>query len=245
MKHSHFPKLLFVALACAAGAAASAATPAATGSLNVVVGGVISPGSCTPASGAISFDMKKVGPASLKNAAETPLAPIVQPLSIKCDGDASVALSVAGTVKAATASDAALDHRGTGIRAEAQKGYIYDLVDAATSTARIGRYVFQFRNFRYTTAAASSAAAKALVVTSNDKTAWTNAADSAANAGQLKADGSSFVTFVDPAAPTVPIAASLFSGDIVVGAVIQPKSELKLNDELTFRGETTITLSYL
>lgn len=245
MKHSHTRKILFAVLACAGSAAASAQNAPAPSTLNVAVGGVISPGSCTPTSGAIAFDMKKINPASLKDKAETPLAPIVQPLSIKCDGDAAVALSVAGTVKAPTPSDAALDHKATGIQAEAKKGYIYDLVDAATSTTRIGRYVFQFRNFQYTTAAANGKQAKALVVTSSDRAAWANAADTAANAAQLKSDGTTYVTFADPATPTVPVSASLFNGDIVIGAVIQPKSELTINTDLTFRGETTITLSYL
>lgn len=189
--------------------------------------------------------MKKINPASLKEKAETPLAPIVQPLSIKCDGgDASVALSVAGTLKAPTASDTALDHKATGIQAEARRLHLR-LVDAATSTTRIGRYVFQFRNFQYTTAAATGTQAKALVVTSSDRAAWTNAADTAANAAQLKSDGTTYVTFSDPATPTVPVSASLFNGDIVIGAVIRPKSELTINTDLTFRGETTITLSYL
>lgn len=250
MKHFHSSKILFAALACAAGTTASAANPPAAASaptaLNVKVSGVISPGSCTPTSGAISFDMKKVSPASLKDDAETPLAPIVQPLSIKCDGgDAAVALSVAGTVKAAIISEDALNHKATGISAGAKKGYIYDLVDAATSATRIGRYVFQFRNFRYTAAAANGVAAAALVVTSPDRAAWTSAANTAANAAQLKSDGSSFVSFADPATPDVPVSASLFSGDIVIGAVIQPKSALTLNNDLAFRGETTITLSYL
>lgn len=247
MKHQHSSKILFAALACAAAATASTANaqPASPAALQVKVGGVITPGSCTPAADALAFDMKKVNPASLKEKAETPLAPIVQRLSITCQGDAGVALSVAGTARAATASEDALDHKGAGISAEAKKGYIYDLVDAATSNTRIGRYVFQFRNFSYTTAAANGTAAKAVVVSSSDKAAWTNAADTAANAAQLKSDGTSFVSFADPATPTVPVSASLFDGDIMIGAVIQPKSALTLNTDLTFRGETTITLSYL
>lgn len=250
MKHCYTRKLLFAALAFAGGATASAqnapAAAPAPSTLNVTVGGLISPGSCTPTSGAISFDMTKINPASLKDKTETPLAPIVQPLSIKCDGgDAAVALSVAGTVKAAKPSDTALDHKATGIQAEAKKGYIYDLVDVATSNTRIGRYLFQFRNFQYTAAAANSKPTKALVVTSSDRAAWANAADTAANAAQLKSDGTTYVTFADPATPTVPVSASLFNGDIVVGAVIQPKSELTINTDLAFRGETTITLSYL
>ncbi|MFY2995830.1 hypothetical protein ACOTH8_21145 [Achromobacter xylosoxidans] len=250
MKHFQIRKILFAVLACAGFATASAqnapAAAPAPSTLNVAVGGVISPGSCAPTSGAISFDMKKINPASLKEKVETPLAPIVQPLSIKCDGgDAAVALSVAGTVKAATPSDNALEHKATGIQAEAKKGYIYDLVDAATSTTRIGRYVFQFRNFQYTIGATNSKPAKALVVTSSDRAAWATAADTAANAAQLKSDGTTYVTFADLATPTVPVSASLFNGDIVIGAVIQPKSELTINNDLTFRGETTITLSYL
>ncbi len=250
MKHPHSSKILFAALACAAAATVSTAHAQATkaaapAALQVKVGGVITPGSCTPAADALSFDMKKLNPASLKDNAETPLAPIVQRLSIKCQGDAAVALSVAGTAKAATVSEDALDHKATGINAEAKKGYIYDLVDAATSNTRIGRYVFQFRNFSYTTAAANGTAAKAVVVSSNDKAAWTNAADTAANAAQLKSDGTSYVSFADPATPAVPVSASLFDGDIMIGAVILPKSALTLNTDLSFRGETTITLSYL
>jgi hypothetical protein len=53
------------------------------------------------------------------------------------------------------------------------------------------------------------------------------------------------VSFADPATPAVPVSASLFDGDIMIGAVIQPKSALTLNTDLSFRGETTITLSYL
>lgn len=248
MKQIQIRHLLFVMLACSGGAVASAQTaPAAAtpATLNVAVGGVISPGSCTPASSAIAFDLNKINPASLKDKAETPIAPIVQALSIKCDGDAAVALSVAGAAKAATPSEAALDHKATGIQAEAKKGYIYDLVDVATATKRIGRYAFQFRNFTYTTSADNAKPLKAGVVTSSDRASWTLAADTAANAAQLKSDGSTFVSFVDPGTPAVPVSAKEFNGSIVIGAAILPKSELTINDELKFRGETTITLSYL
>ncbi|CAB3892246.1 MAG: hypothetical protein ACWGIK_01205 [Achromobacter pulmonis] len=253
MNHLQSSKILLAALACAAGAvtsvdaSAAPSAPAGTAGLNVAVGGVITPGSCTPAAKSVAFDLKKINPASLKEKAETPLAPIVQPLSIKCDGgDAAVALSVTGALKAAKAYDESLDHKATGIRAASKKGYIYDLVDAATATNRIGRYVFQFRNFRYTTAAATDGkAVKALVASSEDRAAWSTAADTDENAAQLKSDGSNYVTFVDAATPTVPVRASLFDGDIVIGAVVSPKSELTLNDNLTFRGEATITLSYL
>ncbi|MFY4258920.1 hypothetical protein ACOTCG_15090 [Achromobacter xylosoxidans] len=252
MKQIQSRHLLFAILACAASAAASAqsstATPTAAATpstLNVAVGGVISPGSCTPASSAIAFDLNKINPTSLKDKAETPLAPIVQDLSIKCDGDTSVALSVAGTAKAAAPSDAAFDHKATGIQAEAKKGYIYDLVDVATTTKRIGRYVFQFRNFTYTTSADNAKALKATVVTSSDRASWTSVAETTANAAQLKSDGSTFVSFANPATPAVPVSAKEFDGSIVIGAAIVPKSELTINDELKFRGETTITLSYL
>ena len=162
MNHLQSSKILLAALACAAGAVASVdasaapSAPAGTAGLNVAVGGVITPGSCTPAAKSVAFDLKKINPTSLKEKAETPLAPIVQPLSIKCDGgDAAVALSVTGALKAAKAYDESLDHKATGIRAASKKGYIYDLVDVATATNRIGRCVFQFRNVRYTTAAAT------------------------------------------------------------------------------------------
>lgn len=249
MNHLQLNKILFTLLTFAmgsvmpAGVNAAASTPAG---LNVSVGGVISPGSCTPTSNAVSFDIKKINPNSLKEKAETPLAPIVQPLSIKCDGgDAAVTLSVTGALMAPKESEEALDHKSTGIKADAKKGYIYDLVDSATATSRIGRYVFQFRDFSFTTAAANGKPEKALIASSVDRAAWATAADTAANAAQLKSDGSTYVTFVAADKTGVPVTASLFSGNIVVGAVISPKSELKLNDNLTFRGETTITLSYL
>ncbi|MCD0504410.1 hypothetical protein LPZ50_15490, partial [Bordetella petrii] len=70
--------------------------------------------------------------------------------------------------------------------------------------------------------AANGKQAKALVVTSSDRAAWASAADTAAKAAQLKSDGTTFVTFADPATPTVPVSASLFNGDIVIGATIQP-----------------------
>jgi len=248
MKQIQIRHLLFVMLACSGGAVASAQTaPAAAtpATLNVAVGGVISPGSCTPASSAIAFDLNKINPASLKDKIETPIAPIVQALSITCDGNTAIALSVAGSAKAATPLDTAFDHKATGIQAEAKKGYIYDLVDVDTATKRIGRYVFQFRNFTYTTTADEAKPQKAAVVTSSNRTSWTTATDTEANAAQLKSDGSNFVSFADPKTPAVPVSAKEFDGSIVIGAAIVPKSELTINDELKFRGETTITLSYL
>ncbi|MEE9889485.1 MAG: hypothetical protein PBU96_08590 [Stenotrophomonas geniculata] len=249
MKRSQFCKAMFAALACASSVTAVAATtPTPTGpvGLNVKVGGVISPGSCTPESGAVSFDMKKIRPTALLEKAATPLAAAAQPLVIKCDGgDTAVMLSVAGAVMAAVASDKELTHASAGINAGAKSGYIYDLVDAKDSSKRIGRYAFQFRNFRYKTAASTTAASDAVVVTSTDKVTWAKAAETATNAAQLKADGSSYLTFADPATPAVPVRASVFSGNVVIGAALQPKSELVITDDLTFRGETTITLAYL
>ena len=64
-------------------------------------------------------------------------------------------MSVGGSSNLAVPDENGLKHTATGIVAEAKKGYIYDLVDQATSKERIGRYVFQFRNFRYTTTAAN------------------------------------------------------------------------------------------
>ena len=65
-------------------------------------------------------------------------------------------MSVGGSSNLAVPDENGLKHTATGIVAEAKKGYIYDLVDQATSKERIGRYVFQFRKyFRYTTTAAN------------------------------------------------------------------------------------------
>lgn len=269
MKHIQSSKILLALLACAAGvatvvsmpaaaqsdapAAAAAGAPGAASvpsSLNVAVGGTITPGSCKPTLAEIKFNETKVNGNSLKETAETPLPPVVQSFSITCEsGDAAIALSVGGSSNLAVPEETGLTHTATGIVAEAKKGYIYDLVDQATSKERIGRYVFQFRNFRYTTTAANGKSTKTVVVTSADKATWATAADTATHASQLKSDGSTFVTFAESGQSTVPVAAKEFSGDIVIGAVIQPKTALKaalkISSDLAFYGTTTLVLSYI
>ena len=198
----------------------------------------------------IKFNETKVNVDSLKDTAETPLPPAVQSFSITCEsGDAAIALSVGGSSNLAVPDENGLKHTATGIVAEAKKGYIYDLVDQATSKERIGRYVFQFRNFRYTTTAANGKSTKTVVVTSADKATWATAADTATHASQLKSDGSTFVTFAESGQSTVPVAAKEFSGDIVIGAVIQSKTALKealkISSDLAFYGTTTLVLSYI
>ena len=208
------------------------------------------PGSCKPTLAEIKFNETKVNVDSLKDTAETPLPPAVQSFSITCEsGDAAIALSVGGSSNLAVPDENGLKHTATGIVAEAKKGYIYDLVDQATSKERIGRYVFQFRNFRYTTTAANGKSTKTVVVTSADKATWATAADTATHASQLKSDGSTFVTFAESGQSTVPVAAKEFSGDIVIGAVIQSKTALKealkISSDLAFYGTTTLVLSYI
>ncbi len=261
MKHIQYSKILRAVLACAAGVAVvvpivataqstgAASTPAAAGSatvnLNVAVGGTLTPGSCTPDAGDVNFNLNKINVDSLRDKTETPLAPIVQSLTIKCDADTRVALSARGDTNLPVASETGLTHVATGIVAEAKKGYIYDLVDQATSKERIGRYVLQFRDFRYTTGSSNGTPLKALVVTSADKNTWVNAADSVAHASQLKADGSTFVSFAAEGKVSEAVMAKLFTGNIVIGAVILPKSQLKVNADLAFHGTTIITLSYI
>ena len=156
-------------------------------------------------------------------------------------------MSVGGSSNLAVPDENGLKHTATGIVAEA-KGYIYDLVDQATSKERIGRYVFQFRNFRYDHGRERKST-KTVVVTSADKATWATAADTATHASQLKSDGSTFVTFAESGQSTVPVAAKEFSGDIVIGAVIQSKTALKealkISSDLAFYGTTTLVLSYI
>ena len=138
--------------AAAAGAPGAASAPS---SLNVAVGGTITPGSCKPTLAEIKFNETKVNVDSLKDTAETPLPPAVQSFSITCEsGDAAIALSVGGSSNLAVPDENGLKHTATGIVAEAKRLYLRS-GRPATSKERIGRYVFQFRNFRYTTTAAN------------------------------------------------------------------------------------------
>ena len=251
MKHIQTSKILFAALACVMGATATAAdnAPASPSSakagpvtLQVKVGGSIKPGNCKPTS-ALDFSMQAMNPASLSEKNETPMAPVDQDLTITCTGaDTMIALSAGSSTMAPTANDDALDHKGAGIKAAGKGGYIYDLVDEKGAN-RIGRYVFQFQGFTYKTENGKDALA-ADVISSTDRAAWTIAVNANDNAGQLKADGTNYISFA-ALKGTTPVAASSFTGKVRIGAVISPKSKLTITEKLEFRGGTTITLTYI
>ncbi|MEK6290397.1 MAG: hypothetical protein V4793_03240 [Paraburkholderia tropica] len=249
MKHQRIrSKILLAALTGVTSATVAAVPPVApqtSSAIQLSVGGVISPGSCTIAQGPLAFDMKAINAASLSKKDETPIAPLSSKLSITCgSANASFTLSVSNTNKSSTVPvTTQLTHAGTGIKAD--QAYVYDLFNPAEGNKRIGRYAFQFRDFTYKKMGEGETRQKALVVTSADKVTWANGADTDANSGQLKNDGSTYVSFADKAATGTPVRANSFEGNIVVGAVIRPTSEFSTANELSFEGSATITLTYL
>lgn len=226
-------------------AAAPPVAPPATAAFQLNVGGVISPGSCTIAQGPLVFDMNAIDSASLSKKDETPIAPLSSKLSITCgSANAAFALSVTAANKSSTTTPVTtqLAHMSTGIKAD--QVYVYDLVSSTDGT-RVGRYAFQFRDFTYQKTGAGETSHKAQVITSSDRATWANAANTDANSGQLKNDGTTFVSFADPAATSTPVRANIFEGNVVIGAVIRPTSEFSTANELSFQGAATITLTYL
>ncbi|MBB1627539.1 hypothetical protein [Achromobacter sp. UMC71] len=245
MKH-HSSKLFAALVACAASAGALAQTaPAAAPSFKITVTGTIAPGSCTPSSGDLTFDMKSINPKSLNADKVTTLSGITQKVKITCTADTAIALNVTGSTKASgKAYGSNMDNHPAGT--STYEASLYDLVNPSDSNSRVGVYAMQFRNFTYTGGGTGSVATKAVVIKSDDKVSWSysdnlNGWDTA----QLKRDGSNYVSFADTKANTVPVLASTFEGDLMISPLILAKKDLKLTGDLKFEGGATITLNYL
>lgn len=241
MKH-HTSKLFAALLACAAstGAVAQSAAP----SFKINVTGTIAPGSCTPSSGDLTFDMKSINPKSLNTDALTPLKGLTNKIKITCTADTSIALNIASATKSPQAYAANMEHSLENIKATPE--YLYDLVDTANGNKRVGVYGMQFRNFTYTGGGTGSVVTKAVIISSGDKKTWaanTNLTDW--YMGQLKNNGSSYVSFSDAATSTTPVLASVYEGDLVLAPQILPKKDLTITGDLKFEGGATITLNYL
>lgn len=243
MKH-HSSKLLAALLACAASTGALAQNaPAAAPSFKINVTGTITPGSCTPASGDLTFDMKSINPKSLNNDKVTMLSGITNKIKITCTADTAIALNVTGYTKASKAYGSNMEHP-SGTKTETYS--LYDLVNPADGNSPVGVYAMQFRNFQYTGNGVGAVTTKADIIKSTDKSSWTNNADQTGwNNAQLAKDGSNYISFADPKANTTPVLASTFEGELMLAPLILAKKDLKLTGDLKFEGGATITLNYL
>ncbi len=237
MKH-RTSKLFAALLACAASAGAMAQ---ATPSFKITVSGTITPGSCKPESGDLTFDMKNINPKSLNNDKMTQLPMILQKVKITCTADTSIALSAQTTASAATAPTGNLEHTQAGTSTYPQSQY--DLVD--DNKNRAGVFAMQFRNFSYTGGGTGASTNKAVIIKSTDKNSWSTAASNGWDAWQLKTNGSDYLSFASPTADTTPVLASTFEGELIVAPAILPKKDLKLTGDLKISGGATITLNYL
>lgn len=245
MKH-HSSKLLAALLACAASTGALAQTaPAAAPSFKINVTGTITPGSCTPASGDLTFDMKSINPKSLNNDKVTMLSGITNKIKITCTADTAIALNVTGYTKASKTYGSNMESHPAGT--STTEDSLYDLVNPADGNSRVGVYAMQFRNFVYTGGGTGAVASKAEIIKSDDKNSWSNNTSSPNgwNTAQLKKDGSNYVSFADPKANTTPVLASTFEGELMLAPLILAKKDLKLTGDLKFEGGATITLNYL
>ncbi|PCE27065.1 hypothetical protein BWP39_09775 [Paraburkholderia acidicola] len=210
----------------------------------ISVTGTITPGSCTPASGNLTFDMKNINPKSLSNDAVTRLPGIAQKVRITCTADAAIALNVTGSTKASTAYGSDMEDHPAGV--STRQPFQYDLVNTANGNSLVGVYGMQFRNFTYTGGGTGSVATKAVIIQSDDKNSWSyTAKESGWNVAQLKKDGSNYVSFADTNANTTPVLASVFEGDLLIAPLILAKKDLKLTGDLKFEGGAVITLNYL
>lgn len=246
MKHQS-STLAVALLTCAVSTAAMAADPApkpsATPSFEIKVTGTIKPGSCTPQQPTLVYKTDDLTPSGLNNTTVTMLKGMSSNISIACTADTAIALSATANSNTSTPFATDINNHPSGF--STQKPYLYDLVDTTTNT-RVGVYGFQFRNFKYQGGGKTSTLSPAVVVTSGDKATW--ATDSNLNnwnVAQLKNDGTTYVSFADPASPTKPVLASLYQGEILVAPTLRPKQEMTLTGDLAFQGSTTITLSYL
>ncbi len=237
MKH-RTSKLLATLLACAASAGAMA-EPAPSFKINV--SGTITPGSCKPETGDLTFDMKNINPKSLSNDKMNQLSTIVNKVKITCTADTSIALSAVTTATSTAAPLGNLEHTqaGTSTYPASQ----YDLVD--DSKNRVGVFAMQFRNFTYTGGGTGASTNKAVIIKSTDKNSWATAASNAWDAWQLKTNGTDYLSFASPTADTTPVLASTFEGELIVAPVILAKKDLKMTGDLKFSGGATITLNYL
>ncbi|MFV7425498.1 hypothetical protein ACNPNN_20750 [Stenotrophomonas geniculata] len=228
-----------LALAATSGAMAQAAP-----SFKINVTGTIAPGSCTPVTGDLTFDMKSINPRSLNNDAVTMLAGITNKVKITCTADTAIALNVTGSTKAPGTYGSNVEDHPAGMSTSAAN--VFDLVNPADGNKRVGVYLMQFRNFTYTGAAAGAVTAPAAVVKSTDKVTWSHSSSlNAWDSQQLKPDGSNYLSFADMNAKTAPVRASVFEGELVVAPTILAKKQLALTGDLKFEGGAVITLSYL
>lgn len=246
MMKYHNSKFLAALFVCATSASALAQTaPAAAPSFKINVTGAIAPGSCTPASGALTFDMKSINPKSLNADKVTELPNVSNKVKITCTADTAIALNVTSstTAPAKWGSTEMKNHKG-GV--STYEPSLYDLVDPADGNKRVGVYAMQLRNFVYTGGGTGSKPTKANVIKSDDKASWAYVADlNGWDTAQLKRDGSNYLSFSDDATNTVPVLASVFEGDLVVVPLMLAKKDLKLIGDLKFEGSATITLNYL
>ena len=246
MKHST-SKLLAVLLASAASAGAMAQQSAAP-SFNVKVTGTITPGSCSPASNELLFNMGDIDPAGLKVSEVTQQKAITQPITITCTADTAIALSVTGSRKAAGAAYAVdMTHLVGAGQIQAAAAYLFDLLDPNNNNARVGVYAMQLRGFKYTGGGEGAVTKDAVVINSADKGAtWAANTDMTAwYMGQWKVDGSNLLSFATTEANTTPVAAKTFTGSLVIAPQILPKKDIKITGELKFEGGATITLTYI
>ena len=189
--------------AAAAGAPGAASAPS---SLNVAVGGTITPGSCKPTLAEIKFNETKVNVDSLKDTAETrcrlPSNPF--PSRARAVMRQSPCLSAAPVIwrfLMKTAQAHGHGHRGRGQKA------ISTIWSTRQRRRSASAGMSSSSAISATTTAANRKSTKTVVVTSADKATWATAADTTTHASQLKSDGSTFVTFAESGQSTVPVAA--------------------------------------
>ncbi len=242
MKHRN-SKLLAALLACAASAGVMAQSNAPTFKINVI--GTIAPGSCTPTTGDLTFDMKEINTKTLNNDKPTMLDMITKSVKITCSADTSIALSAQATQSASSAYTTNMENHTTA-KTYTSANALYDLVNAADTNSRVGVFAMQFRNFTYTGGGKGSTPSTALIIKSEDRNTWAYLANTNDwDAAQLKKNGSNLISFADKGANTVPVLASVYEGQLIVAPMLLPKKDLILTGDLKFTGGAVITLNYI
>ncbi|CNK99692.1 Protein of uncharacterised function (DUF1120) [Yersinia mollaretii] len=228
---------LSAALLLICGSAAQAATTA-----DISVGGTVKPTSCTlTMNGATDavVDYGIIGPNTLSADAYTPLAVKTLPLRIECDAATSLAVNAIDNKGSTNTLTGNVDTTAAnGLNSSSD--YLFGL--GSNGSGGIGAYSIALEpaSLKVDGNAAS------LAYSSTNGTSWKHYGGANGTFGKgSRGTVPYWVTWVANSTSSVPMVGSTFEGNLKVMAVIDKKSNLDIQNDVTLNGSATVEIHYL
>ncbi|CNK97188.1 Protein of uncharacterised function (DUF1120) [Yersinia enterocolitica] len=230
---------LSAALLLICGSAAQAATTA-----DISVGGTVKPTSCTlTMNGATDavVDYGIIDPNTLSADAYTPLAVKTIPLRIECDAATSLSLDAIDNKGSTNTLTGNVDTSAASGYSTADTDYLFGL--GSNGSGGIGAYslALEHASLKVDGNAASFA------YSSSNGSSWGHYPDAGNGTFGKGSRGTApyWATWVANATSKVPLVGSTFEGNLKVMAIIDKKSNLNIQNDVTLNGSATVEIHYL